>query len=347
MKTQKNKKLLLATLLGSLAAGSANAAYEFKLTDTDTVTLGGYIKVDARYVNGDVAYRDFWVGAGAPLTDSQSQFKMNANESRFNLKYSHGDVTGFLEMDFLGGGGDQRWSNSSHNRLRHAFISYKNVLAGQTWSTFMNTSALAETADFAGATIGIVFVRQTQIRYTQGNFQVSIENPESWGGDASQDDKPDVVARYNLEGDWGNVSFSGLARSLTTSLGNSESAFGASIAGRIKTVGKDDLRFQVHKGELGRYVGLAFAPDLNNDKIEDTTSYLVAYRHFWDESLRSTAMYGHAEADVSGAERSQWSVNLFTNFTKELAVGVEVGNFSMDEINKDSDYLQLSFKYTL
>ena len=60
MKTQKNKKLLLATLLGSLAAGSANAAYEFKLTDTDKVTLGGYIKVDARYFNGVVIENIEW-----------------------------------------------------------------------------------------------------------------------------------------------------------------------------------------------------------------------------------------------------------------------------------------------
>jgi hypothetical protein len=347
MKAWKNKKIIIATFLSSLAAGSANAAYEIKVTDTDAITFGGYVKVDARYVSGDVAYRDFWVGTATAQDDSSSQYKMNANESRFNLKYVHGDVTGFIEMDFLGGGGDERWSNSSHNRLRHAFINYKNVLAGQTWSTFMNTSALAETADFAGATLGIVFMRQTQIRYTNGNFQVSIENPETWGGDASQDTMPDIVARYNLKGDWGNVSFSGLSRTLTTSTGDSESAFGLSVAGRINSVGKDDFRFQLHKGELGRYVGLALAPDLTNDEVEDTTSYLVAYRHFWNESLRSTVMYGHAETDLSEAERSQWSVNLFTNFTKELAVGVEMGNFSLDESDKDSNYAQLSFKYTL
>ena len=211
----------------------------------------------------------------------------------------------------------------------------------------MNTSAIPETADFAGATVGLVFIRQGQLRYSAGNFQVSIENPESWGGDAANDDKPDVIARYNFKGDWGSVSVSALARSLTTSLGNSETAVGASIAGRIKTVGKDDFRFQYHKGELGRYIGVAVAKDLVGEEVEDMTSYLAAYRHFWNEDLRSTFMYGYAESDISGAERSQWSVNLFKNLTKELAVGFEVGEFSMDDADASSNYAQFSFRYGL
>ena len=346
MQISNTKKIMLATLFGSLT-GIANAGYEVKLSDNDKLTLGGYIKLDARYVNGDVAYRDFWIGAGAPLAESASQFRIFANETRFNTKYVHGDVTGFIEMDFLGGGGNEIVSNSAHPRLRHAFIKYKNVLAGQTWSTIMNTSAIAETADFAGATIGLAFIRQGQIRYTHNNFQIAIENPETWGGDTANDDSPDLIGKYTFKGDWGNVSVAGLARSLTTASGDSESAVGISVAGRIKTGGKNDLRFQVHKGDLGRYVGVALAKDVAGEKVEDVTSYLVAYRHFWNESLRSTFLYGNAEADESGAERSQWSVNLFTNYTKELAVGVEVGNFSIDELDKDSDYAQLSFRYTL
>ena len=124
-------------------------------------------------------------------------------------------------------------------------------------------------------------------------------------------------------------------------------AIAGSIAGRIKTVGKDDFRFQIHKGELGRYVGVAFAQDVIGDQVEDTTAYLAAYRHFWSETLRSTVLYGAAEADVSGAERCQWSVNLFQNLTKQLSVGVEVGNFKMKDLDADSNYAQVSLKYVL
>ncbi|MDP2560315.1 DcaP family trimeric outer membrane transporter [Psychrobium sp. 1_MG-2023] len=339
------KMLVATTLLG--ASSVASAGYEIKISDEDTISFGGYIKIDGRYVDGDVAYRDFWIGTGAVLDESASQFRINANETRFNTKYVHGDLMGYIELDFLGGGGNQIVSNSANPRLRHAFIKYKGITAGQTWSTFMNTSAIPESADFAGATTGLVFIRQGQLRYTTGNFQFSVENPESWGGDPSNDNVPDVVARYNAKGDWGSVSVSGLARSLTTVSGENKSTFGASIAGRIQSIGKDDFRFQIHQGELGRYVGVAAAKDLVDEKVEDVTSYLAAYRHFWDENLRSTVLYGKIDADVSGAERSQWSVNLFNNITKQLAVGFEVGNFSMDEQNADSNYAQISLQYTL
>jgi hypothetical protein len=342
----KSKNLLLASSL-LVAAGVANAGYDIKLSEDDKISFGGYIKVDARYVDGDVAYRPYWIGTGSKLDNSASQFNLFANETRFNMKYTHGDVMGFIEMDFWGGGGNEIVSNSANPRIRHAFIKYKNVLAGQTWSTFMNTSAIPESADFAGATLGLVFIRQGQIRYTMGDFQVSLENPETWGGDTANDNVPDVTARYNLKGDWGNVSFSALARQLNTTLGNTETAIGASIAGRIKTVGKDDFRFQFHQGELGRYVGAAFATDVIGEEVEDVTAYLAAYRHYWTDTLRTTVLYGAAEADVSGADRSQWGVNLFQDLTKQLAVGVEVGNFKMKTLDADSNYAQLSLRYVL
>lgn len=341
----KNKVVLASALFAM--AGTASAGYEIKLSDNDKITFGGYVKVDARYVDGDVGYRDFWIGTGTPLEEDASQFRIFANETRFNTKYVHGDVTGFIEMDFWGGGGNQIVSNSAHPRIRHAFVKYKGLTVGQTWSTFMNTSAIPESADFAGATTGLVFIRQGQVRYDMGNFQVSIENPESWGGDTSNDNVPDVVARYNFKGDWGSASVSALARQLNTNLGETESAFGVSVAGRIKTIGKDDLRFQFHKGELGRYVGVAAVPDLIGEEVEDLTSILVAYRHFWNETTRSTVLYGKVEGDVSNNERSQWGVNIFKDLTKNLSVGFEVGNFEMEELDRDSNYMQASMRYVL
>ncbi|GIU46949.1 DcaP family trimeric outer membrane transporter [Shewanella algidipiscicola] len=346
MLTSTIKNITLATSL-CLVAGSTAAAFDFEVGDEGKLSFGGYLKVDARYVSGDVAYRDFWIGSGQPLADSANQFKIFANESRFNTKYVHGDVMGFIEMDFYGGGGNEVVSNSANPRLRHAFINYKGLTAGQTWTTFMNTSAIPETADFAGATIGLAFIRQGQVRYEMGDFQVSIENPESVGGDTANDDLPDVVARYNVKGDWGNVSFSALGRNLNTTTGNSETAFGGSIAGVVNTFGRDDFRFQVHLGDVGRYVGVGAVQDLVGEEVESTTSYLAAYRHYWTDTLRSTVLYGYLETDVSNIERSQWSVNLFQNLTPALAIGVEVGNFAMDDQNVDSDYVQLSMRYAL
>jgi hypothetical protein len=383
MFNNKFKKLLLASSI-LVATGAANAGYEIKLSEEDKIAFGGYIKVDARHVSGDVAYRDFWLGAGtsAPLAESKSQTNLNANESRFNMKYTHGDVMGFIEMDFINSGqGNEVISNSVAPRLRHAFVKYKNFTVGQTWSTFMNTSALAETLDFAGPAMGEVFVRHTQVRYTNGGLQLSLENPESYKGDPDEDSIPDFVARYNFKGDWGNVSVAGLVRQLNTAdvtavtaadaitvtdfvtglpvtmtpavagvtgiNGTSETSVGYSIAGRIKTIGKDDFRFQYSGGEVGRYVGVVAATDLVGQEVEETDAYLVAYRHFWTEDTRSTLAYGHAEADISGMESTQWSINVIKNLTKQLSLGVEVGNNSRDDLNVDSDYAQVSLKYVL
>lgn len=343
-------KLLLATGLLAMA-GNASASYEIKLSDNDSITFGGYIKLDTRYVDGNInsITNDYWVGAGSIGDISRTSFR--ATETRFNTKYVHGDLTGFIELDFHGGGGNEIVSNSSSPRLRHAFIKYKNILVGQTWSTFVNTSALAEAADFGGALNAAAFIRQGQVRYTQGNFQVAIENPESDKGDPSQDKIPDVIAKYIFKGDWGNVSVAGLARQLNTVGGNSESAFGYGIAGKIKTVGKDDFRFQFHGGETGRYVGVVSARDLVGEEVEETTSYSVAYRHFWTDDVRSTAFYGNTTADVADNETTHWGVNIFKNYTKELSFGLEVGNFEVDNQNSaldgDSNYVQFSAKYVL
>jgi hypothetical protein len=347
-KLQKSK-LLLATGLLTMA-GAANAGYSFDLTDNDKITFGGFIKADVRSISGDVSSTvtndDYWIGHAVNIDDI-STTKFSVNETRFNAKYVHGDVTGFIEMDFYGGGGNQIISNSSHPRLRHAFIKFKSFTVGQTWTTFMNTSALAEAADFGGPLNASAFIRQSQVRYTNGGLQISLENPHSDKGDSSQDSIPDVIAKYTFKSDWGNVSVSGVARQLNTLGGDTESAVGFGVAGRIKTFGKDDFRFQVHGGNTGRYVGVVAARDLVGEEAEETTSYMVAYRHFWTDDMRSTVFYGSSDADLANTKRNHVAVNLFKNYTKQLSFGVEIGNFEMDEINKSSDYLQFSAKYVL
>ncbi|MCL1079172.1 hypothetical protein D5R81_14485 [Parashewanella spongiae] len=342
-------KTLTKTLLAAsiLAAGSANAGYKIDIDDKSNITFGGYIKVDTRFVSGDIAYRDFWIGNGAVLPEDQSQFRIFADETRFNTKYVNGDLMGFIEMDFLGGGGNQIVSNSSKPRIRHAFIKYKDFTAGQTWTTFMNTAAIPETADFAGATVGLAFIRQGLLRYSKNGFQIALENPESWGGDSSKDSMPDVIARYDFKGDWGTISVSGLGRELVTQLGKKEMAFGGSIAGKLKVGDKDDFKFQAHFGEVGRYIGVGASPDVIGEEVEKVTSYLGAYRHFWTDTMRSNVFFGNITSDVADIDRNQWGVNVFEDITKQLTLGFEVGQFTMKGPDADSFYGQLSLRYML
>ena len=348
------KKAILASSLLAITT-AASASYEIKTGEDSKLIFGGYIKADTRYTDGNIGAVDYWYGGGSKLAEDQSNFGISVNETRFNTKYVHGDVTGFIEMDFYGdavsGGGNEVISNSSNPRLRHAFIKYKNILVGQTWTTFQNTSSLAEAADFGGPLVASAFIRQGQVRYTNGGLQLSIENPESYGGyrgaGKRDDSVPDFIGKYTFKGDWGNVSVSALGRQLKTVTNESKSAFGYGVAGRINTVGKDDLRFQFHGGNVGRYIGVVASTDIEGEEVEDTTSIMVAYRHFWTDDIRSSVFYGNTQTDETDRDRTHWGVNVFKSYTKALSFGLEFGNFEMAEQDADSNYLQLSAKYAL
>jgi hypothetical protein len=368
------KTLASAVAFAILSAQpSAQAVEIFNANNAGTqtkVSIGGYAKVDIRHVEGDIAYQDYWVAnfpAGQPVDTSHTGF--NVKESRFNIKVQHGDVTAFVEMDFYGGGGNEVVSNSSNPRLRHYFIKTENWLAGQTWTTFMPLQALPESLDFGGPHVGEAFIRQTQLRYTNGNWQFAIENPETNGdGDVgtpssgvgvtgTQADKdestPDFIARYNFSADWGSLSFSTLVRAIDQG-GLDEAGLAVNFAGKVLTNERDDFRFQVTAGEAGRYVSAGMTPDIvvspedNEVKVEGTLAYTLAYRHYWGDTLRSTAFYGAAKTDELERERSHWGVNLITEYKPNLDVGVEFGNYAIDDKGLqsiDSNYLQFSAKY--
>ncbi len=362
---------LACGLIGIAACVPALAGFELDLDGGNKLKFGGYVKADARHVNGDIAYQDYWVAnfpGGAPVDTSHTGF--NIKESRVNVTYIHGDVTGFVEWDFYGGGGNEVVSNSSNPRLRHFKFNYKNWMVGQTWSTFMPLAALPEALDFGGPHVGEAFARQVQVRYTRDGLEVALENPETNGdgdvgtpagtvgvtGDQADSDEstPDLIARYTFKGEWGELSLAGLARKVDQG-GLDETAVAGNVSGRIHTVGNDDLRFQASFGEPGRYVSAALTPDIVVDpandqvEVEETTAFTLAYRHFWTDTLRSTAFYGTAETDILERDRAHWGINLIGQITPGVTAGFEVGNYSIDDnnsANADSNYYQFSARYT-
>ena len=83
------------------------------------------------------------------------------------------------------------------------------------------------------------------------------------------------------------------------------------------------------------------------EEVEESTSVLVAYRHFWTETLRTNVFYGNTETEESNRDRTHWGINIFQNVTPKLSYGIEFGNFDAAELEADSDYTQLSVKYVL
>jgi len=344
----------------SKASTSSNDQVESK--EKHNYSFGGFVKVTgtfSSYSDGDLASgsagRDFYIPGTIPVGgDGEStDFDLGAKESRINFKSSHvlenGDKLGtFIEMDFLlPPGGDERISNSYQPRLRHAFLTYNDWLFGQTWSTFQDVGALPESVDFLAASEGIVFERQSMIRYTNGPWQVALENPESTitpfggGGRIVSDDNsmPDVVAKYTHKADWGHVAVAGLFRTLeydAVSNNESESSFGVSLTGKFNVGDRDDFRFNVASGAgMGRYVGLntangAVITDDGSLAAIDSTAIAVAYRHHWTDKIRSNFILSKIDIDNEidytglGVTKSSQSaqVNLLFSPVNKITLGL-------------------------
>ncbi|QYK14380.1 porin [Shewanella rhizosphaerae] len=380
MKNAKVSLLAAATLL-ALGSSAAMAETEFK--------FGGYVKADVMfsdYSNGAPdsgnLSRQFYVpgtiygtpGNGKQVVDFQ------ARESRFNFKTTTDldghKLTGFIELDFMTHtDGNERVSNSYSPRIRHAFVSYDNWTVGQTWSTFMNPGSLPENLDFVGAADGTPFVRQTQVRYTNGGFQFALENPETTvtpngGGSRITSGSgivPDFVARYNFKTQGGaKFTLAGIARQLNLEKNGIDSqtmGYGVNFTGVIP-VGDDDLKLSATAGDgLGRYMALNYANagvlDADGD-IKSISSYggFASYRHWWNDKWRSSFTLSGFKADndvaLTGGAVNEESysgyINLLYSPVKPMTVGVEYMYAENTKQNGDKGELNrvmFSVKYVL
>lgn len=287
----------------------------FMVGDT-TFKISGFIDVDAHVTNfsdGPVTsnsiVRDFYIPGATPIGgDEYTVTDLTAQASRFAITAQRpaGDkaVTGYLELDFLGSAqGNELVSSSFSPRLRRAYIDYKGWRVGQEWTTFQNTSAIPESASFLALSDGMVFGRQAMIRYTNGNWQFAVENPNTTSlnfGSVDDNLLPDLIGRYNFKGDFGNVSVAAIARQLRADFGATEEevfGYGLSVSGRLKAGEKGDVRFGLTGGEgLGRYIGLAASRATALDptgELEAIPSFggHIAYRHPFGETARFNIGY--------------------------------------------------------
>lgn len=385
----KMKNILKKSKIASSVAFIVAAGAGFNAQADTDVKLTGYIKVDAlasTYSDGSLGSgslgRDFYIPSLTPVggDDEGTQFDSHARQSRFritsNTDTDEGDkITGVLEFDFLvTPDGNERISNSYTVRMRHAFLKYKNWLVGQTWSTFMDVSILPESVDFIGVTDGITFARQVMVRYSYNGWEFALENPESTitpnggGGRIVTDDNstPDAVIAYKYKDDWGHIRLAGLYHQLAYDDGNTidetEAGFGITLTSKVKLGNGDDIRMSMFSGSgLGRYAALNAANGgvlTETGQIEaiDSYGYSIAYRHLWNEKLRSSVMFSSFSADndvaLTGGSvtESAYSTraNLMYSPTQAITVGAEY-TFAKREteagLEGDMNRLQLSAKY--
>jgi hypothetical protein len=382
------KSKLQSTVIGVALALFASSGTALADDDGPTTTykFGGYAKFDTMFSDysdgtpdGNSLMRQFYYAPQIPIGDGTGSSDMTtdfqARESRLNFRVDHktaggSSVTAFVEMDFFThSDGNEVVSNSYSPRLRHAFIKYDKWTFGQTWSTFQDVGALPEALDFVGPAESTTFIRQSMIRYTSGNLELAVENPQTFvvGGARDYSTMPDLIARYTFKMDGGSyVKLAGLARSLKVGPVNGSQAdatgWGISASTKFVLSNGDDLRAMATVGDgVGRYIGLGFVPDGYidvNDQIEtaESLAWFVAYRHLWNDKWRSNIMYGTTSndytSDVAAATlndtASSIHVNVIHNVLPKLDIGAEFIWGEREIVNgTDGDFTRfmLSAKY--
>lgn len=356
----------------AVTVGDAKGTFKIPGTDT-SLGFGGYVKLDANYssigMGGDKLGDQHLVVAQIPVGDNRlgehSKATFHAKESRFWLKSftpsAWGDINTFLELDLLGAPEVSTYTP----RLRHAYGSMGNFLAGQTWTTFLNDAAIGDTLDAAGSAGALVYLRQPQVRWTQPfsldgtpmEFQAALETPKSrlWAdplsGETAKDaygftnpnDEryPDLIARLNYNPDWGSLSLAGMGRQIRytrqASVQQQEAWGGAvSLAGKINTVGMDNLRFMLNYGNaIGRYATFNTFGDAvldANGQLQLVKVYggTLAYQHWWDKTWRSTLAYGFVSSDQPvfiGGETTRQAQSVHANLLwspiSQATIGLE------------------------
>ncbi len=333
----------------------------FKLPGTNTsFKIGGYIKADTLLDingtngNGVQQYGRF---ASVPLSNTggpNGQQKlgayMDARQSRVNFASftptSYGQLKTFLEMDFFNSADTSATTktnlvNGYSPQVRHAYGELGPILAGQTWSNFMDDPSRPEAMDYVGPA-GQIFVRQAQIRYTHKfddnwTVKVSAENPSSdivagvapvpAGVVTAQNEIPDFVGRVDYNYNGGYVSGRVLAKQIDfrddstgTKIGRqSKLGEGFAVSGKQATWGKDFASYSFAYGDgIGRYLfDLATSAGNNGSVTYNTTAVKTIpafagyanYQHVWSDHFRSNFFGGWTHINNSTQIDGRTNVN--------------------------------------
>ncbi len=303
---------LVAAALLLFAAGSANAQTPAAPPEFDgfkmgsfTFKPGGRIKLDVIRDFDPIGSEDSFDPRTIPVDGSEgTNSQVHARETRLSLDM-RGPVEGselrmFVETDFYGSG--------NVLRLRHAYGSYKGLLAGQTWSTFVDDANFPNTIDFESP-MAFPSIRQAQARFTaklgdKASWSVAVEDnkssittPADVPGKAEYS-MPDLTTRVSFEGSRGHVFASGfLGRARfrpTTGEPDDVSLWGSLLSGRLKTFGRDYAYGQFTFGDgVGRYRGgVTAVPDANGElQPVGLTALMGGYEHYWSSTLTSNAVF--------------------------------------------------------
>ena len=248
------------------------------------------------------------------------------------------DINFKFEFDMFGTGANAGQTNV---RLRHAFVEWGDLLAGQTNSTFMDGEAFPNVLDYWGPT-GMAYVRNPQLRWTpyrtsDSNFAIAIEKPSNdidignirvlapeLGNNIQNNERlPDLTAHYYTKSDWGHFQLAGILREVAYDTANtpdnvpkgSKLGWGINASGHLNLFGRDRLIGSVVYGEgIASYMNdggtdlaprLQTSPGLPPQIGADALAILgvMAYiEHHWDNHWSTTGGYSLTQLDNSNLQ---------------------------------------------
>ncbi len=275
-----------------------------------TFKPGGRIKLDVIRDFKPIGSEEAFDTRTIPVDGSEgTNSTLHAKESRLNLDI-RGDVEGqqlrmYVETDFF--------SSGSGLRLRHAYGSYGALLAGQTWSTFVDEDNMPRTIDFESPT-AFASIRQALVRWTETVrdgliWSVAVEDnksnitiPENIPGKAEYL-MPDIVTKFRFNFDRAHVStaaFVGASRFRPTEGDEVDTVtlWGAMVSAKLNLFANDSIYGVVTVGEgIGRYRGGITAVPDERGRLHPVggVAFMGGYEHFWNERLSSNAVYSIAD----------------------------------------------------
>jgi hypothetical protein len=204
-------------------------------------------------------------------------------------------------------------------RLRHAFGQYGLLIAGQTWTTFMDEDNIPPTIDFETA-LAQPLVRQGVVRLT---FATSRRTSLAFGIEESdaqivpppdvagkpEKPLPDFTARFRYATARGHVQLSGFVGQTRFRPVDGEpmdvTIGGVLASARFRLFRRDSAYAQFSWGPgLGRYRGdLSAAPDASGElKAMKVTAFMVGYERYWSSRWCSNAVVSPAWVDNDPGE---------------------------------------------
>ena len=356
--------LLSATLLCFCTASALAADRPLALNETE-FSAGGFLKL--HLLRGDITSAhqsrrgdqqlhiphiplDSWAEG------DRDRSTLHAKDTRFWIRsVTPGNLLGNVELLYEA---DLHDAADTHKlRLRHAYLLADDVfggevLIGQTYTSFIDTAAIAESD--SGIAVGTIVTRHRMLRWRQAladntDWLVALEQPLNRISRPQQNGysahgsnrRPDLVSRLHTRQPWGSLSLAAMLREIRhedplTGQRQQDTGVAISLSGRMSAGVLSNLRYMISAGNaLGRYSTLGTYTDAflsGQDQLELSSNYsaMLSYQHYWTPQWRSSLTLSqtgarlpeHAGDELTRQARSL-QLNLIWAPTRLASVGLE------------------------